>query len=198
MREVFDALPSMVFVVDQDVRIQEYNAAATSVMITAEREAILQRRAGEILNCIHSRESPDGCGRSSVCSGCIVRNAVTKALQGGARVIRHRTRMQIVQNEQIVQIYVLVTASPFSFRGNQHVLLVIEDITEIAELYRMIFICPVCGKMQSEEKTWMRVESYFKNNWNVECSHGYCPDCFQHEMEKIRSNPKKEQDPSRS
>jgi hypothetical protein len=68
-----------------------------------------------------------------------------------------------------------------------HALLVIEDISEIAALYRMIFICPVCGKMQDEQKTWMRVESYFKNHWDIDCSHNYCPDCFQREMDKFRA-----------
>ncbi|MGB7919347.1 MAG: PAS domain-containing protein [Desulfobacterales bacterium] len=28
LRSVFDALPSLIFVVDEDVKIQEYNAAA--------------------------------------------------------------------------------------------------------------------------------------------------------------------------
>ena len=33
LRAVFDALPSLVFVVDQDVRIQEYNAAVSVVTL---------------------------------------------------------------------------------------------------------------------------------------------------------------------
>lgn len=188
LREIFDALPSMIFVVDQEVRIQEYNAAAEE-LIRSSRETILQHRAGEILHCIHSEETKKGCGTSTKCSECIIRNSVIQALQG-KRIVRRRTRMEIIQNDHKVEIYTLVTVSPFSFRGTPHALLVIEDLSEIAELYHMIFICPVCGKVQDGEQTWMRVEAYFKNNWNVECSHGYCPDCFQKELEKIRSSSK--------
>ncbi|MCI5132794.1 MAG: PAS domain-containing protein [Candidatus Electrothrix sp. EH2] len=187
LREVFDALPSMVFVVDQDVRIQEYNAAAEELMRSG-RDTILQQRAGEILHCIHSERTSKGCGRSHKCSDCIIRNSVTQALQG-KRVVRRRTRMEIMQNDHKLEVYALVTVSPFSFRGSPHALLVIEAISEIAELYNMIFICPVCGKVQGDEKIWMQVEAYFKNNWNVECSHGYCPDCFKNELKKIRSFP---------
>jgi len=190
LREIFDALPSMIFVVDQEVRIQEYNAAAEELMRSC-RDSILQHRAGEILHCIHSEETPKGCGASVKCSDCVIRNSVFQALRG-KRVVRRRTRMEIIQDDHKVEIYALVTVSPFSFRGTPHALLVIEDISEIAELYNMIFICPVCGKVQDDEKTWMRVESYFKNNWNVECSHGYCPDCFEREMEKIKSTSKHE------
>jgi hypothetical protein len=192
LREVFDALPSIVFVVDQDIRIQEYNAAAGELM-RSDRGTILQQRAGEILHCIHSEKIPKGCGESHECSDCIIKNSVTQALQG-KRIVRQRTRMEIMHNDHKAEIYALVTVSPFSFRGSPHALLVIEEINEIAELYQMIFICPVCGKMQDGEKTWMRVEAYFKNNWNVECSHGYCPDCFTKEMKKIRFSSKNRND----
>ncbi|MCI5134685.1 MAG: PAS domain-containing protein [Candidatus Electrothrix sp. AW2] len=191
IREVFDALPSMVFVVDRDMRVQEYNAAAEELMSDG-RKTVLQRPAGDILHCVHSVEASQGCGGSSACQDCILHKSVLTALQG-KRIVRHRTLIEIVQNDTKTEIYALVTVSPFSFRGTPHALLVIEDISEIAELYRMIFICPVCGKVQSDEKTWMRVEAYFKNNWNVECSHGYCPDCFKDEMEKIKSGTKNEQ-----
>lgn len=184
LREIFDALPSMIFVVDKEVRIQEYNAAAAE-LIRAERATVLQQRAGDVLHCINSSKIPRGCGCSSACKLCIVRDSVMKALQG-ERVVRRRTRMEIFREDHKVAIYALVTVSPFSFRDAPHALLVIEDISEIAELFDMIVICPVCGKVQDGEKTWMRVEAYFKNNWNVESSHGYCPDCFRKEMKKIR------------
>ncbi|XOF34611.1 MAG: PAS domain-containing protein [Candidatus Electrothrix sp. YB6] len=185
LREVFDALPSMVFVVDRDVRIQEYNAAAAE-LITAERAIVLQQRAGDILRCINASKMPGGCGCSSACKVCIIRNSVTEAFRGN-RAVRRRTRIQLVQHGEKIEIYALVTVSPFSFQGNPHALLVIEDLNEIAELYNIIFICPICGKMQDQKDSWMRVEAYFKNNWDIDCSHGYCPDCFKLEMEKVKA-----------
>jgi hypothetical protein len=64
-------------------------------------------------------------------------------------------------------------------------LLVIEDISELAELHRMIPICSVCGKLRDDTESWKKVEAYFKAHWNVDFSHGYCPDCYKTEMEKI-------------
>ena len=185
LRAVFDALPSLVFVVDQDVRIQEYNAAASDLMM-AERKTVLKRRAGEILHCIHSSEVPEGCGRSPSCKDCIIRNSVTEAFRGN-RVVRRRTRIELIRDGNKIEIYALVTVSPFSFQERSHALLVIEDISEIAELYRMIPICSVCGKVRDDKESWMRVEAYFKNSWDVDFSHGYCPDCFKIEMDKIEA-----------
>jgi hypothetical protein len=190
-RAVFDALPSLVFVVDQDVRILEYNAVASDLLM-ADRKTVLKRRAGEILHCIHSNEVPQGCGRAPFCKNCIIRNSITEAFKG-SRVVRCRTRIELIRDANKIEIYALITASPFSFKDKPLVLLVIEDISEIAELYRMIPICSVCGKVRDDKESWMQVEAYFKNNWDVDFSHGYCPDCFKIEKDKLKSYIKAEQ-----
>ncbi len=191
LRAVFDALPSLIFVVDRDVRIHEYNAAAAE-LIMAGRETILRRRAGEILHCIHSDEVAEGCGRSSSCKNCIIRCSVNKAFAGHP-VVRRRATIELLRNGGKREMYGMITVSLFSFEGEDHALLVIEDISEIAALYRMIFVCPVCGKMQNEEKSWMRIESYFKSSWDIDCSHSYCPECFQKELDEYRAAKKSEE-----
>ncbi|MBI5591959.1 MAG: PAS domain-containing protein [Deltaproteobacteria bacterium] len=194
LRVVFDALPSLVFVVDQDVRIQEYNAAASDLLM-AKRATVLKQRAGEILHCVHSRAVPDGCGEAPFCKNCIIRNSVKEAFQGN-RVVRRRTRLELMRDGNTLEIYALITASPFSFQDRPLALLVIEDISEIAELYRMIPICSICKKIRDEKESWMRVETYFKNNWGVDFSHGICPDCYKIEKGKLESYIKTEQDTS--
>ena len=86
LRAVFDALPSLIFVVDRDMRIQEYNTAAAD-LLRADRKTILKKRGGDILYCVHSTEVPAGCGRSSFCKSCILRNSVTEAFLG-TRIVR--------------------------------------------------------------------------------------------------------------
>jgi PAS domain-containing protein len=75
---VLDALPSLIFVVDDDVRIQDVNAAAAEIL-TAERNTILKRRGGEVLNCLHSKDVTKGCGHAIPCSDCVIRNSVIQA-----------------------------------------------------------------------------------------------------------------------
>lgn len=183
LREIFDALPSAVFIVDEDVRIQEYNSAAADLLIT-DRNTILKHRAGDILHCIHSGDVPEGCGRAEFCRGCIIRNSVTEAFQG-KRVVRRRARIEILRDKDKLDIYALITVSPFVFEDRSLALLVIEDISEIAELYRLIHICAVCGKVRGDKESWMRIESYFKDNWDLDFSHGLCPDCYKSEMDKF-------------
>jgi PAS domain-containing protein len=189
LRAVFDALPSLVFVVDQDVRIQETNAAASDLLM-AGRKTILKQRAGDILHCIHSSEVPEGCGRSPACKGCVIRNSVLETFRGN-RIVRRRARLELTRDTNKIEIYALITVSPFSFQDRPLALLVIEDISEIAELYRLIPICSVCKKVRDDKESWMRVETYFTNNWGVDFSHGLCPDCYQNEMDKLEQFTKK-------
>jgi PAS domain-containing protein len=186
LRTVFDAIPSLIFIVDDDVRIQEFNAAAAE-LLAGSREAILKRRGGDVLNCLHATGSPEGCGRASFCNNCVIRDSVTQALQGN-RVVRRRTKIEMLRNGTRLEMYALITASPFRFKSNPFVLLVIEDISEIAELQRLIPICSICKEIRDEKEAWSRMEVYFKEHWDVDFSHSLCPKCYQAEMEKMKQD----------
>jgi hypothetical protein len=185
IRAVFDALPSLVFVVDRDVSVQEYNAAAAEFLMTG-GAAVIKQRAGNILHCLHSTDVPEGCGEASFCAHCIIRNAVTEAFEG-KRVVRRRTKVELVRGDEKVEMYALITTTPFQFRDQPLALLVIEDISELAELQRMIPICIGCRKIRDDKDAWLLVETYFKRNWDVDFTHGYCPDCYTVELEKIKA-----------
>jgi hypothetical protein len=186
IRYVFDALPSIIFVVDEDVRIQECNTAAAEFLMV-NRTSVLKRRGGEVLHCLHADEAPGGCGKGPSCKDCIIRRAIAKAFNGN-RIVRHRARMEIIRNREQRDIYALVTASPFNYEGKPLVLLVIEDISEIAELQRMLPICSVCKKIRNDQESWYRIESYFKEYWDVDFSHSLCPQCYKIEMEKLKAD----------
>jgi len=183
-RAIFDAIPSFAFVVDDDLRIQEYNVAAAE-LLSGERATILKRRGGEVLYCLHSIEVSKGCGRGPFCKECVVRNSVSEAFQG-SRVVRRRTKLEILRDEEKIEIYALVTATPFYYMRRPFALLIVEDISEITELKRMIPICSICKKVRDDKESWLRIEAYFKNNLDLDFSHGYCPECFKKEMAKIK------------
>jgi hypothetical protein len=173
----------MIFVVDGDMRVQAYNAAAAELLV-ARDDAILKRRSGEVLGCLNACDSPRGCGRGPACSDCVVRNAVGKVF-GGGRVVRQRAHLELNLAGRSVDLFAQVTASPFAFDGQELALLVIEDFSEIMELKRMIPICSVCKKIRDGASSWSRLEAYFKEQWDVDFSHGYCPECYRDAFSKL-------------
>jgi PAS domain-containing protein len=182
-RALFDALPASLFVVDRDVIIREANETARQLFSDSEM-TFLKRRAGEALNCIHATQTALGCGHAAECRECIIRDSVTEAFQG-RRVVRRRAKLEWVRNGQITPIYALITASPFLFEGESLGLLVIEDIGEIAELQRLIPICSICKKVRDDKEAWLRIETYMKELWDVDCSHSLCPECLKNELAKL-------------
>ncbi len=182
-KAIFDALPSMIFVVDGDARIFEYNEAAGR-LFAASREYAIKRRTGEILHCVHSLETPEGCGRAPACTDCVVRASIRQAADG-ARIVRQRVRIQLSLDGAVVSIFALITATPFEFQNRPMILLVIEDLKDISEIEKLIPICCVCRKIRTDEDSWVALETYFKNTWDADFSHGYCPECRSAELEKI-------------
>jgi nitrogen fixation/metabolism regulation signal transduction histidine kinase len=185
LRSVLDAIPAMVFVVDNDVRIVNFNAAAGE-FLTVNRPAIIKKRGGDVLHCIHASDVLMGCGRGPFCGDCVIRNSVTEAFHG-SRVVRRRMTLEVFQDENKKEIYALITTSPFIYKEKRLALLVIEDISEIAELRRLIPICSVCRKVRDEKESWSRVETYFKEHWDVDFSHSLCPECYKIEIDKLNA-----------
>jgi nitrogen-specific signal transduction histidine kinase len=172
---ILDAIPSPIFVVDNDVRIMAANDAA-SRMLGDEPALVIRTRAGEALNCIHSTESSDGCGRAEHCRECMVRNSVCQSLEG-RHVIRNKAVMDLVTEDGISSIYLLVTAAPMEYQGEELVVLTLEDISELMELRAILPICANCKKIRTEDEYWESVENYFKDHLDVDFSRGLCPEC---------------------
>lgn len=183
LTEVLDAFSSVVFVVDQDVRIQAYNAAAAE-LITATRTDVLQHRAGDVLHCIHASAMLGGCSHSAACKYCTVRNSVTDALEQN-RIIRRRATVQLISPTKTIMLRALLSVSPFSLQGNPYALLMLEDFNEIVKLYRKLLICHECGKLLDSESSWEWTNFSLTSNWNIDCSYSYCVDCFNKEISEV-------------
>ena len=60
LRSIIDALPAMLFVVDKDVAVVDFNAA--TAVPASSQESLRGARPGHLLECIHSRDVSAGCG----------------------------------------------------------------------------------------------------------------------------------------
>ncbi|MFA6148562.1 MAG: PAS domain-containing protein [bacterium] len=178
-RILFDALPSAVLIVDDDVRILDYNVAGAA-LLGPDRRLQYMKRGGEALHCIHSDETPGGCGKSKHCADCIVRNTVTDALRDG-KVCRGRTMMQLADNhsKSRKEAMLLVTASPFRYGERNLVLLVLDDVSELMRLQKILPICSYCKNIRTDANYWKSVEEYFLEHQNLLFSHSICEPCMR-------------------
>jgi len=182
-----DVIPAAVFVVDADVRVLNYNRASALTFALRSDTAVF-KRGGEALHCIHSYETPEGCGHGTACTSCVIRNSVTAAVLS-ERIYRKYHRMTLVSAENNVEIDCFVTVAPITYEGAHQALLVVEDVSEIFALRRLIPICAWCKKVRDDEDYWVSVEHYLKQQQNAKITHGVCPECaegLKKEMEELR------------
>lgn len=178
-KALFDAVPSFVFIVDADVRILDYNVAAAG-MLGPDRKAQLMKRGGEALHCLHSDETPAGCGHSADCGNCLIRNSVGSAIRDG-RTVRTKARMGLRTGTsgETAGVDLLVTAAPFTFQDAPLALLILEDVSELMRLREIIPICSHCRKVRNDSGYWQSVEEYISRNTGFDFSHAICGACME-------------------
>jgi PAS domain-containing protein len=189
LKNIFNAFPSPLFVVDSDVRIAYYNVAASKIM-DASGSDVIMKRSGDIMGCVNSKLSPDGCGRSEACKDCVLRNSVYEAI-GGNKVFRRKTRMRIQGEDGQQEFHYLITTSPFYYNEEEYVLLIMEDISELIQLRGIIPICAWCKKIRNDDNFWESVEVYFSSHVDVDFSHGMCEECYKKEFGDLKRSKKK-------
>jgi len=129
LKGIFNAIPAFAFIVDRDVRLLYWNTMAED-LVGPHRKAVYVKRAGEVIHCVHSFESPEGCGKAEFCGTCVIRNSVTRAYKEG-KVCRAFTRAELCSGDRINELYLLVTASPFSYQNSRFVFLLIENVSNV-------------------------------------------------------------------
>ncbi len=176
-RAILDAIPSPVFVVDDDVRIVAFNHAASALLGETPALAI-STKGGEALHCIHSTEAIGGCGASEACRTCVVRNSVNLSCRDGV-VVRRPQRMRLVGPEGAREVYLLVTTNPLAGADKPLAVLIFQDIGELVSTQGLVPICMHCRKVRDASNDWAPMEQYLKEHLDLDLSHGLCPDCLK-------------------
>lgn len=174
--DLFNTFPFPTMVVDNEVRILFWNSAAGELI---KGNKIYKMRGGEVLHCIHSSETAEGCGHAPYCKECIIRNSVNESIQG-KRAHRKKYLMELQNGKSTTVVPLLVTALPFNYNGQLLSLLVLEDISELMQLGNLLPICAKCKKIRTEDNKWEQIEHYIKTHFmEIDFTHGLCPDCLK-------------------
>ena len=176
LRWVLDAMPHMVWVVGDGLRVLDANREARRIHGLGS-PALLGALCGDVLCCVNALSGLEVCGTTDHCPECHVRQSVMTALRGVASP-RKVGRMRLRSADGDYWAWVGVTATPFPAPAKQ-ALLVIEDVTELVELRHLLPMCSHCHRVRDDEDYWQSVEEYLKRKTDVMFTHGLCPDCLR-------------------
>ncbi len=128
LKEFFNALPFIAAILNMERQLVYSNQALLDAMGFPNLETALGQRPGEWLNCVHSKETPGGCGTSESCQYCGAVNAILECIRTGKRS-QGECRITGYFGEKEVAYDFWAVASPITFNGKFYVVLSIADIS---------------------------------------------------------------------
>ncbi|MGI6685307.1 MAG: histidine kinase [Bacillota bacterium] len=174
---LFEAIPAVTLIVNSLGRVRAINSVTIEKFNVSKKEAYLMK-SGKVFNCINTKEDPEACGTKKTCEECIIRNTATSAIQGN-HIKRAKGKLVVELDNELMELHLLVSASPLKYNNEQFAIVILEDISNIVELQGLLPICCNCKKIYTEEGYWERLEKYIEQHSEAEFTHDICPQCIQ-------------------
>lgn len=190
-RALFDAMSALVFIVDERLMIHDANLAAARVL-GPEAELLLKRLCGDVLRCLNSGVDPKvgevgPCGDTVHCSECVLRKSTAAAL-AGEPTTRRPYSMRLLVGTTHREAHFVVNATPFEHGGQRYAMLVLEDVTELRELRKIVPLCAWCHKVYVSGEYHAGLEGRLRDQGLIDYTHGICPACAAQHFPDIETS----------
>lgn len=127
-KEILNAVSGLAAVINDTRQIIYANQEFLNLLGADSIEAVLGRRPGEVIGCLHAFENPGGCGTAESCRVCGAVNAVLECQKSGRRASRE-TKISAVINGTPVQWDLWITAVPLETAGGKFTVITLSDIS---------------------------------------------------------------------
>jgi K+-sensing histidine kinase KdpD len=127
---ILDLIPDFTLILNQNRQIVFANKSLVEFLGNKPLEEILGKRPGELFECVHSGESPAGCGTTEFCKVCGAVNAILNCQNNYLRDIKECEIQSISGKAFNFRVW----ASPIDKNGSIYTLFTVRDIAD--EKYR--------------------------------------------------------------
>ena len=127
--KMFSAAPVGLLLLDENSIVSKTNQAICNLLLHEPAE-IIGKRAGGGLGCLHSIETPYGCGFSGSCPDCVLRKSIESALKDGTSVHGALVNPNLLINGEQQERWLSVSAEPVDMNGTRNVIVAIEDVSD--------------------------------------------------------------------
>ena len=132
-KQFLDTAAAVVLILNMDRQVvfasRQFREMMQSVEPDGASENIFGRRPGEVLDCIHSGESPDGCGSSDFCSVCGAAKAIICSQLGRETVQECRMRRR-GPSGVFEALDLRIWGRPLDIDGERFIMLTVQDISD--------------------------------------------------------------------
>jgi two-component system, sensor histidine kinase and response regulator len=125
---IFESSPIGMLVLDEKLEIVRVNAAAATLAVGPPFNP-LYRRPGNALQCVNSLKDPRGCGHSSVCPHCSLRNNIETVITGGASLRGIELAVELLRDGEPRTVWLRLGVEPLQIDERRHIVVALDDIT---------------------------------------------------------------------
>ncbi|WP_084577902.1 PAS domain-containing protein [Sporomusa malonica] len=170
---LFKVIPTGIVLVDENGNVQAINPEGSKMFCVEPLKDGDHYRGGDLFRCVNAK---NGCGVATACQDCILRANAMLAIKGQS-VSRQKGKFCVIQDNEVKQFILQVTASPLVYKQNTLALLIIEDISLVTELSGLIPICSSCHSIRDDKGDWVSIAKFLQEHSEAELTHDYCPKC---------------------
>ena len=123
------------------VGIIVFNEAKEVIRLNAEASRLLKgdsldlfgKKHGEVFQCAHWKDSPQGCEHGTGCLTCPLRQAIGAVLAEKKSVRACVTPMTVIRDGLVCKVWLRIGVQPFQAGDRSHVIVSIDDVTEAVQ-----------------------------------------------------------------
>jgi signal transduction histidine kinase len=124
---LMQAMPGYTMLINQQRQIVAVNRNMLGITGVTDGTALLGKRPGEALNCVHADDTPGGCGTGLHCSVCGAVLAILESQQADQQTVRE-CHVALNGAEKTV-LEMQATATPIQIRGEKFTVFALQDIS---------------------------------------------------------------------
>jgi len=129
LKTVIDNITSAIFVVDNSMRIQNFNDSFKA-LFNAD-ESFINKKCGNALGCYYAVSEDKQCGDTSYCGVCMLRKSLIRTLTEKVPSYREKIEREFFIGAIKEIKYLRYTTRYISYDGSEMILAIVDDITDI-------------------------------------------------------------------
>lgn len=129
---LYDRAPIVAIVINSEARVDYINLHGLQ-QFELEREQAIGKLGGQAINCVNAYID-GGCGQTSECESCPLRNAVMQTMETGNEVFKKEGTLTLNLDETPADYHMLISTNRVIIDGTPKVLLFVDDVTKLKKM----------------------------------------------------------------
>ncbi len=139
LKAIFDNSPASIFLFDEQMHILRVNQKGLFQFQIKETD-FQNKRLGDIINCINTKNRTIKCGSNGTCSTCKLNNIFNNTVTTGKSYTKEEVQIAIQVNGSVMEKTVLVSTSLLKRNGHSVLLATIDDVTKRKKLEQELIL----------------------------------------------------------